>query len=91
MLSKYFIDHSKYYSKYYVCRIALFSTLAHSSRGTKCFMFAFSSWLSNFSLICLGFKLCRMLGKVHLPHLVEREMVKEDGSVVRRSGHWHVV
>ncbi|XP_050971004.1 ankyrin-2b isoform X7 [Labeo rohita] len=24
-------------------------------------------------------------GKVHLPHLVEREMVKEDGSVVRRT------
>uniref|UniRef100_A0A8B9KFL4 Ankyrin 2 n=1 Tax=Astyanax mexicanus TaxID=7994 RepID=A0A8B9KFL4_ASTMX len=25
---------------------------------------------------------------VHLPHLVEKEMVKEDGSVVRRSGEW---
>lgn len=24
--------------------------------------------------------------KMHLPHLVEKEMVKEDGSVVRRSG-----
>lgn len=28
--------------------------------------------------------------KVLLPHLVEKEVVKENGSVVKRSEYWHV-